>query len=224
MTWIAVIALALAAFAFAAFALRLERQTWTALLAALALGLAGYATQASPGLPGAPKDPRAQGRQSEWPMIDERKAYVAESSRSTSDRLLVADALARRGQYANAAAMLNGAVRANPNDAEAWLALAIVLAEHADGALTEPATYAFRRAAAADPQGLGPGYFLGVALMRQGRFGEGREAWRATLEQAPADAEGRARMEAKLAGLDALLRQILQQRQQEQGALPPVQK
>jgi cytochrome c-type biogenesis protein CcmH len=212
MIWLATLALALASFAIAAFTLHLPRQTWTTVLAALLLGLAGYATQASPNLPGAPRPPRAASAQSDWPLIAERQAFVAESRRSTNERLLVADALARRGQFANSAAMLRAAVRDNPRDAESWLALAIVLVEHADGNMTTPALLAFRRASEADPAALGPGYFMGITLMRQGRFGEGREVWQATLDNAPADAWGRAQLEQRLAGLDELLREVVQAR------------
>lgn len=207
MNWLLAIALALAAFGLVAFVFRPARATWTVLLAALALGLAGYAMQASPGQPGAPRDAAADAAQDQWPLVEARKEVVAPALQSRSDKLLVADALARRGQYANAAAMLNGALRDNPRDAEVWLALANVLVEHADGQMTEPAMLAFRRASEVDPKGLGPGYFLGLALMRQGRFGEGREVWAATLANAPADAFGREAMAERLTRLDELLAQ-----------------
>lgn len=207
MSWLIAIALALAAFAVIAFAFRLARGTWTVLLAALALGLAGYGIQASPGTAGSPTAPQADRDQDDWPLIEARQDVVSEARRSRSDKMIVADALARRGQYANAAAMLNGALRDNPQDAEAWLALGNVLVEHAGGAMTEPAMLAYRRASEADPTGLGPGYFLGLALLRQGRFGEGRDVWQATLAGTPPDAFGRAAMQERLDRLDELLRQ-----------------
>lgn len=217
MTWILAIGLALVAFAVMAFIFRLPRATWTTALAALALGLTGYATQASPGMPGAYKASRVDGTQSEWPLIDARKELVAEDRRSDNPKMITADALARRGQYANAAAMLRGAVNDNPRDAEAWLALGNVLVEHADGALTEPALYAWRKSAEVDPASLGPGYFLGLAMLRQGRFDEGYEAWRATLATTPADAVGRPVVEERYARLGELLKQagLLQQQQQQ---------
>ena len=220
MNWILAVGAALAAFAVMAFAFRLPRATWTTLLAALALGLAGYATQASPGLPGAPKGSRAAGTQSEWPLIDARKELVAESRRSQNPKMITADALARRGQYANAAAMLRGAVSDNPRDAEAWLALGNVLVEHSDGSLTDPALYAWRKAADIDPAGLGPGYFLGLAMLRQGRFDEGYEAWRATLASTPPGAFGRALVEARYARLGELLKQAGMMQQQGQQVRP----
>ena len=205
MSWILAIALALAAFALGAFAFGVARQGWTTFAAALALGLAGYALQASPGLPGAPAERARVPDEVDWAYVDARKEMVAGINRSGSSQLIVADALARRGQYANAAAMLRDAVKHNPNDAEAWLALGNALVEHADGALTQPALLAYRRAAELDPSGAGPGYFLGFALIRQGRLMEARGVWQSTLETASADAAGRAALEERLVRLDELL-------------------
>lgn len=206
MTWLLAIALALAAFALAAFVLRIGRNGWTTFAAALALGLAGYALQASPDIPAAPAAGARQDEQGAWALVDERKGMIDSRRRSMSDKLLVADAFARHGQYANAAAMLRGAVTDNPRDAEAWLALGNALVEHADGALTQPALMAYRRAAEADPTGVGPGYFLGLALIRQGQIPQARSVWADTLESAAADAAGRELLAERLARLDALLR------------------
>ena len=205
MTWLLAIALALAALALAAFAFRVVRTGWTAFAAALALGLAGYALQASPGVPGAPSAPAAGGEEGAWALVDERKEMIGGQARSTNDKVLVADAFARRGQYANAAAMLRAAVNDNPRDAEAWLALGNALVEHAGGALTQPALYAYRRAADLDPGSAGPGYFLGFALIRQGRIMEARGVWASTLESAAEDAAGRAALEERLARLDQII-------------------
>jgi cytochrome c-type biogenesis protein CcmH len=204
-SWVLAIALALAAFALGAFVLGVARRGWTTFAAALALGLAGYALQASPGMPGAPAaDTRQQG-QPDWAYVDARKEMVASAGRSASSQMIVADALARQGQYANAAAMLREAVRQNPRDTEAWLALGNALVEHADGALTQPALLAYRRAAELDPQGAGPGYFLGFALIRQGRLMEARNVWQSTLETAAEDAAGRAALEERIARLDRII-------------------
>lgn len=207
MTWLLAVGLALIAFAAIALVFRMPRATWTTLLAALTLGLAGYATQATPGLPGAPKSARTSNDQRDWPLIEARRELVAEDDRSANPKMITADALARRGQYANAAAMLRGAVEDNPKDAEAWLALGNVLVEHADGTVTEPALFAWRHAAEADPASLGPGYFLGLAMLRQGKFAEGYEAWQATLAGTPSTATGRSVMEARTQRLGELLAQ-----------------
>lgn len=206
MSWVLAIALAVAAFAVAAFAFRVPRAGWTTIAAALALGLAGYAVQASPGLPGAPT-PAAERGDTTWALVDERKEMVGDDARSTNDKLIIADAYARRGQFTDAAGILRIAIADDPHDAEVWLALGNALVEHADGALTEPALFAYRRAAELDPKGVGPGYFLGLALIRQGRLADASGLWRETLESAAPDAMGRDLLALRLSRLDALLEQ-----------------
>jgi cytochrome c-type biogenesis protein CcmH len=213
MSWIMAIALALAAFALGAFVFGVARQGWTTFAAALALGLAGYALQASPGLPGAPAAETRASEEPDWAFVEARKEMVANGEQLDSREVVVADAFARQGQYANAAAMLREAVRANPRDAEAWLALGNALVEHADGALTQPALLAYRRASELEPKSVGPGYFLGFALIRQGRLMEARGVWASTLETAAEDAAGRAALEERLGRLDELIA--------DGGAVPP---
>lgn len=206
MSWALVLLLALGAFALAAFAFRLERRLWTTLLAALVFGLAGYAMQASPQLPGAPRQAGDTGEQVQWGSVEARKEMLSAGEQSTSDRLLIGDALARRGQFANAAIMLRGALEQDPTDGEAWLALANVLVEHAEGSLTPAALYAYRQASEHTPGSAAPGYFLGLALIRQGRIPEARQAWQATLATAQ-DGAPRALLAERAGRLDALLAQ-----------------
>ena len=205
MTWLLAIALALAAFALGALVFGVARQGWTTFAAALALGLAGYALQASPDMPGAPAGEAQTSDEVDWAYVDARHEMVSLGRRSGSNQMIIADGFARRGQYASAAALLRDAVRQNSNDAEAWLALGNALVEHADGALTQPALLAYRRAAELDPGGTGPGYFLGFALIRQGRLMEARNVWQSTLETASGDAAGRGALEERLARLDQLI-------------------
>jgi cytochrome c-type biogenesis protein CcmH len=205
MSWLLAIGLALAAFALGAFVFGVARRGWTTFAAALALGLAGYALQASPGLPGAPAADAREQRPVDWGFVDARKEMVGSAGRPGSSQMVVADALARQGQYANAAAMLREAVRQNPRDAEAWLALGNALVEHAGGALTQPALLAYRRAAEIDPASAGPGNFIGFALVRQGRLMEARQVWRSTLETASEDAPGRPALEERLARLEQII-------------------
>jgi cytochrome c-type biogenesis protein CcmH len=207
MTWLIAIALALAAFAAAVFAFRIERGGWTTVSAALALGLAGYALQASPDIPGAPAAPVAEVGEQGWQMVELRKEMFPSGAGPTSSGLIIADGFARQGQYADAATILGGAVSDNPRDAEAWLALGNALVEHADGALTPPALHAYRRAEQLDPGGVGPGFFLGLALIRQGRFEEARNLWRGTLDAAAEDAAGREALAERLERLESLFAQ-----------------
>ena len=207
MSWLLAIPLAGAIFALAITVFRGARRAWSALAAALALGLAGYALQASPSMPGAPAASRAERELPGETLKQARQAMVGPDQRSRSSRLLTADAFATRGQYANAAALLRAAVAEDPRDSEAWLALGNVLVEHAEGRVTEPALFAYRRASEADPAGIGAGYFLGLSLLRQGSIIEGRNVWAETLAQAPEDAAGRAVLAEQLNRLDVLLQQ-----------------
>lgn len=207
MSWLVAVALAAAMFSIAAVVFRVAPRVWSALAATLALGLAGYALQASPGLSGAPAASRDNRELPGEALKEARQVMIDSAERSRSARLLTADAFAARGRYAAAATLLRGAVAQDPRDGEAWLALANVLVEHAEGRVTEPALFAYRRAAGERPTAVGAGYFLGLGLLRQGSIIEGRNVWAQTLAQAPSDAVGRDVLEEQLNRLDVLLQQ-----------------
>jgi cytochrome c-type biogenesis protein CcmH len=204
MIWIMALVLALAGFLLAVFVLRAPRQGWEAIGAALLLGVAGYALQARP-VPAAPKE--AQEHVSGDPAaLVKARGIVTKSGIPPTDRwVIVADALARNGEFADAAATLRIATDADPNNAEAWLAMANALVAHADGQLTPASFYAFRRAAAAAPEHPGPPYFLGLALAQSGRFGEARELWSRLLAATPPEAPWHADLQDKLRRLDAII-------------------
>ena len=179
---------------------------WEAVAAALLLGIAGYGLQGSPGLPGAPRqgtgaasagDPQA--------IVAERKALDGQPGNAGSNWVVIADAFARQGQYADAAGVLLGAVDKNPGDADAWLALANALVGHADGTLSPAALYAYRQAAQAAPDHPGPPLFLGLAMAQSGRFMEARSLWGDLLARTPADAPWRTDLIDRLGRLDALI-------------------
>lgn len=205
MTWIAAIALAVAAFALAAFVLGIARGLWSTLLATLALGLAGYALQASPDMPSAPKEPRSASDAPPYNVVEARREMLGPGDRSQSDFVLVSDALTRQGRYADAAGILAGATRENPADFEAWLAQGNALVEHTDGALTPAALYAYRQAAMLKPDHIAPSYFLGVSLIRQGRMMEARQIWRDALDKAPPEAAGRVPLDERLVRLETMM-------------------
>lgn len=206
MSFLPVILLALAAFAAAAFVLRLPRGAWALFGAALLFGLTGYALHGSPGRGGAPKI--AAGNQSETgeAMVEARRAMF-DPAQPRAQFVTVADGFARRGQYADAAGILNGALDRDPGDAEAWLALGNALVEHADGMLTPAALHAYGRAETLAPEHPGAPFFLGVALIRSGRLAEARGLWADLLERAPADAGWRSLLQERLDRLDQLIAQ-----------------
>lgn len=222
MSWLIVLLLALAALGLVLLLMRREgqpRSGWEAIGAALLLGVAGYGLQGSPGLPGAPREPAETVSGSPEALVAARKALDGKSVAQGSNWVVVADALARHGQYADAAGVLLGAVQRDPQDAEAWLALANALVGHAEGTLSPAALYAYRHASQAAPDHPGPPFFLGLAMAQSGRFAEARALWAGLLAKSPPDAPWRADLQERLARLDALIaRQSALQSQS--GALP----
>jgi cytochrome c-type biogenesis protein CcmH len=218
MIWVLVIGLAAFAFAAMAWLFRLPRAAWTTALAALALGLAGYAAQGTPWTPGAPKPaaPLTPGQGES--LVELRRAVLPEDQWSSHNAMITADALTRRDQYADAATILLGATRANPRDGEAWLALGNNLVAAADGALTPAAQLAYRRAEAAAPQSPGVPFFVGVAQLQGGNFVEARQLWLEAAQRAPEGSAARKAIEDRIARLDAIMQQMM--KLQQQGAHP----
>ena len=205
MSWALIIALAALAFAALVFLFKVPRGGWEAVGAALLLGLAGYALQGSPAQPGAPKAPAAQNKGNGQALVAARQQLRASGAQGTSSWLVIGDAMARNGQYADAASVLLGAVEKNPKDAEGWLALGNALVGHSEGALTPAALYAYQRAATADPAHPGPPFFLGLALAQSGRLSEGRAMWAELLARTPKDAPWRADLAERLGKLDQFI-------------------
>ncbi len=205
MTFIPILLLAAAAFAFAVVALRLPRSAWALMGAALLFGLTGYALQGSPGQAGSPKIATSDLASEAEELVEARRAIYGPAPPSRF--VTVADGFARRGQFADAAGILRASVDKNPNDPEAWLALANALVEQADGQITPAAAFAYDRAERADPGQPGPGFFLGVALIRSGRLMQARALWADMLDKAPAGAAWRDGLKERLDRLDVLIAQ-----------------
>ena len=204
MSWLAILALVAAVFGVLVWVLRAPRGGWEAILAALVIGLAGYALQGHPGMAGAPRKADETSNLSDAMLVQER-ARLAGKDATGNSWVVVADALSRHGQYADAATILRGAVDNEPGNGDAWLAMANALVGHANGSLSPAALYAYRHALAADPQAPGPPFFLGLAMARSGRFDEARELWVSLLARSPQDAPWRADLEERLARLDKII-------------------
>ena len=206
MIWMMVIGLGLAVFAALAFALKIPRQGMEPVAAALALGLAGFALQAQTAQPGAAKQAELREDKAGPLLVEARKALLgATTSPNLPNRwLLTADAMTRHGQYGDAAGMVLGAVESNPKDSESWVALGNNLVGHAEGVLTPAAMYAYRKAAEADPASPAPGYFLGLALITNGKLAEGRAIWADLVAKAPATAPWRDEVAERIKRLDQI--------------------
>lgn len=205
MSWMPILALALAAFALLAFVLRAPRNGWEVIGAALLLGIAGYGFQGHPGLAGSPKMAAEQMQADGSLLIAARQQLSGEQGAGTNSWMMIADGMMRNGRFGDAAVILRGAVKDDPKNADAWVALGNALAAHAEGNITAPSLYAFRRAAAADPDHPGPPFFIGLAMLQQGRFDEGRAEWKALLDHTPADAPFRADLAERIGRLDAMI-------------------
>lgn len=209
MVWLPILLLALAAMAVAATVLRVPRQSWMLFSAVLMFGLAGYGLKGNPGQPAAAKAASLQMPQSGASLVAARRALFDDGSQPP-DYIIMSDGFARKGRFADAAALLRQGVNRNPGDAEGWLALANALVEHSGGRITPPALYAFERAQAAFPAHPGAGYFLGMAYLRSGDPVAARRVWADLLESSPADAPWRQDLEFRIASLDELITQIEQ--------------
>jgi cytochrome c-type biogenesis protein CcmH len=205
MIWLLVLLLAVVAFCALAFVLKAPRKGWEAIGAALLLGIAGYGLQGKPSVAGAPKPPAQTIADDPAALVKARQGLSGQQGVASDQWLVVADALARNGQYANAASVLLGAVEKNPRNGEAWLAMANALVSHADGQLTPASLYAFQQASTASPENPGPPFFLGLALAQSGRLAEARSLWAELLKRSPPDAPWRADLEERLAKLDEFI-------------------
>lgn len=215
MTWLFVVLLAAVAFAIIAFVFKV-RSGREVLGAALLLGVAGYALQGSPGRPSAPKASAEKVASDAAAGIAERQK-LGDGPVMGDKHVVIADAMARHGQFADAAEVLRGAVDKDPNNAEAWLAMGNSLVGHAEGTVSPAAIYAYGQAARVAPDSPGPPFFLGLALLQSGRIAEGRTMWSDLLKRAPKDAPWRADLEKRLMELDMYLA-----RQMAGGAQAPV--
>ena len=199
MSWVAILALAVVCFVLLVVVLRAPRAGREAIAAALLVGLAGYALQGRPDLAGAPR------ARDEAPLEPRVHGVPSSNEVGGNSWLMIADALSRHGEYADAAGVLRGAVERDPHDPQAWLAMANALVGHAGGALGPSARYAFRQAEAADPAAPGPPFFLGLAMARSGQLVEARGQWAALLARTPANAPYRAGLAEQMERLDGVI-------------------
>jgi cytochrome c-type biogenesis protein CcmH len=209
MTWALIIALALVAFVALTLVLRVPRSGWEAVLAALVLGLAGYAAQGHWNEPGAPRAADEKPAANPEALVVMRQKLAGKDDQ-TDSWLMVADAMSRHGQFADAANILRGSIDRNPTNGQAWLALANALVSHGQGSLSPAALLAFHRAAAIEPASPGPPFFLGLALARSGQMAAGRAQWAGLLARSPQDAPWRPDLTNRLAELDAFIAQARQ--------------
>jgi cytochrome c-type biogenesis protein CcmH len=156
--------------------------------AALLLGLAGYAMQGSPEQPGSPNAMEEQKPTFDAAQLVMRGKLADRSIPSQNRWIVIADAMARNGQYGDAAEVLLGAVVDNPKDTEAWLALGNALLAHSQGVPTPASLYAYGRAEQASPASPAPAFFMAVAMTSGQQPEKAREYWEKFINLSPPDA------------------------------------
>jgi cytochrome c-type biogenesis protein CcmH len=204
MTWVIVLLIAAAAFGAMAFALKMPRAGWELTGAALLVGIAGYALQGMPTVPGAPKAPVENKRAADEALIKQRQ-QMGNGFAKGSNWMILADGLARQGQFGAAAEVLRKGTQQFPQDADLWVALGNALVGHSDGMITPAAQFAFQKAASIDPAHPGPPFFMGLALAQSGRLPDARAVWAELLERSPADAPWRADLAARIQRIDSMM-------------------
>ncbi|MES2302083.1 MAG: tetratricopeptide repeat protein [Pseudomonadota bacterium] len=204
MTWVLILLAGAVVFLALAFVLKMPRAGWELAGAALLVGVAGYALQGNPSMPGAPKAPVENKRAADEAMIKQRQ-QMGDSFAKGQSWLILADGLARQGQYGAAADILRKGVQQFPNDADIWVSLGNALVGHSDGLITPSAQFAFQKAATIAPDHPGPPFFMGLALAQSGRLAEARAIWAELLQRSPADAPYRADLSERIARIDSML-------------------
>lgn len=205
MGWIAAIALAVIAGALLWRFGGLPRLAREPVLAALALGLAGYALQGNPYLPDHPVRPRAAA-----PKVDED---ALDKARDMGPRfggdvawLVTSEGLMRAGATEASVGIVRRGLRDYPKSPDLWVGLGNALVAHAEGQISPAAIFAYERAAALSPQSPAPPFFMGLALAQSGRFEEARASWAGLLARSPKNAPWRADVEQRLNALDQYMK------------------
>ncbi len=204
MMWVVILLVAAAVFAVMAFVLKMPRAGWELSGAALLVGIAGYALQGHPSMPGAPKAPVENKRAADEALIKQRQ-QMGDAFAQGQSWLVLADGLARQGQFGAAAEVLRKGSEQFPNDADIWVSMGNALVGHSDGLITPSAQFAFQKAATIAPDHPGPPFFMGLALAQSGRLAEARTIWAALLERSPADAPYRADLSERVQRIDSML-------------------
>ncbi len=177
------------------FMLLRRKVAMTLVLSCGLFALAGYGITGSPGLgskpvPEKPKldvkfDPESQ---SESLMFVDRFSPGARW-------MAMADSFAQRGDLKTAATTLNAAARLYPNDAEIWMMQGNVLAAYAQSSDAPAAQYAYRKAAAINPNNPTLLYMRGVEAVGRNDYANAIKSWETLLQTGPKTGAWRADVE-----------------------------
>jgi cytochrome c-type biogenesis protein CcmH len=182
----------------------LRRQLWPAILAAIVLGLAGYASQGQPALPASPAKAITSKLKTAEALISMRADMDADYG-AAKLYLRLADSYARDGDYKFAAAYINAGLRRYPKDGDLWAGLGVVLFVAGEGKMSPPAEMAFANARKYRPTNRAPDYFKGLVALFDGRPLETVQTWQQLIDGAPDKAIWKPKLESQLNGLKSML-------------------
>lgn len=199
--WIGALALAVIAIsALWRFAV-LPKGALELVLAAVVVGLAGYAWQGQPGIAGV----SVQSREQAVPPDPQAVAIRRMMTNAYGDAAKVAefaDTLDRMGMTREAVIAVRTGIAKDPKNPELWVAMGNALVAHGGQTTSPAAEFAYKRAAALAPAHPAPPFFLGLAQAQSSKFEEAGTTWRALLARAPTDAPWRRDVEIRLAALE----------------------
>lgn len=202
--WLPVLALGLVS---AAFLWRFAHPTGMAALgvvAAILIGVAGYAMQGHPDLPSAPRAARADAYRGDTSFARERGALL-ENLGDVGGWLNFADALQRAGLTEKSVEAMKAATRTFPKSPDLWVGLGNALVVHGDGYVSPAARLAFQRAADLEPDHPAPLYFLGMAWLQSGQPAEALAAWQRLRAASPPDAPWLPDLDRKIAAAKMMM-------------------
>jgi cytochrome c-type biogenesis protein CcmH len=150
-------------------------------VAAVMVGVAGYALQGSPSLPGkpivAPEQLEGFGE-----AITDRQQGMADRFGPAAQWIAMSDGFARTGKTALAAQTLEKGLERYPDNVDLWVGLGNALVAHGGGVMSPAAALAFDEAAKRDPNHPAPPFFAGLAMAQSGDLKGADAVWSADLE------------------------------------------
>jgi cytochrome c-type biogenesis protein CcmH len=204
--WLGIVLLSAVVGAALLLSVNARKLLWSPVLAAVVLGMAGYAWQGRPDLPAARAQPIAAERGAAEALIKMRSDMDQNFGQAKS-WLNLADGFAREGNYSAAAGIIQGGIKQYPQNADLWSALGLVLMLAADGEMTPPAQLAFEKARKLAPQLPAPDYFEGLSALFERKPIVALEKWGKLLDRATPNAKWRAPLESQYLGLQQMLLQ-----------------
>lgn len=203
-----IVAAALAALTWGALwkTRRLSRAALQLLGAALLAGLAGYAFQGRVGLAGSPAAERRVAALPPAMPIALADEFFGRFNAAYS-WLVIANSFLARGDSGEAVATLASATRAQPRDAQLWIALANAMTIHGGGRISPAARLAFGRSARLAPDHPGPAFFFGLALLQQDDVAGALVVWKELAAKAPDGSPWGAALQSRIAMVERLQRE-----------------